>query len=263
MPGASSVEPRVGTAPQPEPRTTPAPFGGPRFPEIGGLATPWGIYLVQGRVTGGVGPAALLMTGFSFGAVEAGALLLHDRLEHLVGLRLPVVSEATLVLMLVLAWMAAFRLTSLAGHHAAEHQVVHAAERGVPLTVDAVGRMERVHPRCGTRLAAAAVMLLGAAIVGESVGVVGYVLGGLLTIRFWPTVGDWLQERLTTREPSPKQVHGAIEALRQLEESGRARGVESPSVLERVAVSGVPWLLAGAFLAAVVVEAGRFVLRIL
>src|SRR2546423_10530097 len=52
------------------------------------------------------------------------------------------------------------RALPLVQYHAAEHQAVHAMERGEPLDPEIVRRMPRVHPRCGTNIMAGGMVFL-------------------------------------------------------------------------------------------------------
>jgi len=104
------------------------------------------------------------------------------------------------------------RLTPLAAYHGAEHKVVHAIERyGYP-TREMARRMPRVHRRCGTTLLAgilpafliAAPLLLVAPAIAIAVVLLGW------TFRY--RVGALIQQYLTTKEPSDKQLTAGLEA---------------------------------------------------
>ncbi|MFN3284696.1 MAG: DUF1385 domain-containing protein [bacterium] len=128
-------------------------------------------------------------------------------------------------------------------YHGAEHKVVNAWERGVPLVVEEVQKQSRFHPRCGTSFLLVVVLvavgvfsLLGKpplwARVVSRVLLVPLIAGvayeviraGARSRWLRPLVapGIWLQ-RLTTREPEPHQVEVALRALRAVldrEDSG-------------------------------------------
>jgi uncharacterized protein YqhQ len=128
-------------------------------------------------------------------------------------------------------------------YHGAEHKVVNAWERGVPLVVEEVQKQSRFHPRCGTSfllvvvlVAVVAFSLLGKpplwARVASRVLLVPLIAGvayeviraGARSRWLRPLVapGIWLQ-RLTTREPEPHQVEVALRALQAVldrEDSG-------------------------------------------
>lgn len=219
---------------------------------IGGMATPLGVYLTNGVVSGGAGSLGLVLTGMQmallFWLVTAGYVLLSAALYHwtsitffldayhqLIGDPLHRAPSLELLLSLVvyLLLMGTFLLLLrigplLAGYHAAEHMTVHAVEAGEPLTPEAVGRMSRVHPRCGTNLwaivalAYAGLNLLALALLSSwgkayTVPIVTLALyGGAIILLIWRPVGAWLQEYCTTRPPSPREVASGIHAGRQL-----------------------------------------------
>jgi uncharacterized protein YqhQ len=131
-------------------------------------------------------------------------------------------------------------------YHGAEHKVVNAWERGVPLVVEEVQRQSRFHPRCGTSFLLVVVLvavvvfsLLGKPSlwgrVASRVVLVPLIAGvayeviraGARFPWFRPVVlpGLWLQ-RLTTREPDDGQVEVAIRALRAVLEREDAAALE-------------------------------------
>lgn len=125
-------------------------------------------------------------------------------------------------------------------YHAAEHQTIHAYEQGLELSVPAVRRHPREHPRCGTSflLTVAVVSALVFIFVGTEplwwrfgsrLLLIPLVAGiSYETIRFgglhnrWPIVrglftANLLLQRLTTRAPDDEQIQVAIEAFRQVQ----------------------------------------------
>src|SRR5262249_31439746 len=145
----------------------------PRPHSVGGMATPWGVYLTDGTLQAGAGNLALAVGGVLMGLMLAisymGVGLACWALQHTLHWPLYTLWNAdspaemtlgnsgwyvlqALSLVLFLVFM---RALPLAGYHAAEHQAVHAMERGEPLCAEIVRRMPRVHPRCGTNLMAA------------------------------------------------------------------------------------------------------------
>lgn len=203
-----------------------------RPPMVGGLATPLGVHLTCGSQRGGVGDGALVLLGVMFGllnilgfVIAAGiawaaqqwlgqplyaALLsepaprwnLYDAIGY-IALLAPVI---TLLL--------GVRLLPVAGYHAAEHQTVHAIERGEPLDFETVRRMPRVHPRCGTNLAAAASIFIVMITAYPSPLVV--FAGIMVVLLGWRTIGAWLQQHVTTRPATRKQIESGIQAGKQL-----------------------------------------------
>ena len=201
---------------------------------VGGMATPLGVYLSDGSVRGGAGDFALALTGvFLFiGSMVSSALAMgavhyalragwhgflpHGYLDYL---------SVGVFLVAFALW---FRLSPVAGYHAAEHQTVHAIERNEPLTPEHVARMPRPHPRCGTNLAVLFSMF--AALVG--ILHVDEVVAGLLSLITYRFFGYWVQLRITTRPATRKQIASGIRAGEQVLERyqhgvmpGRFRGL--------------------------------------
>jgi len=221
-------------------------------PRIGGMATPLGVYLTTGTVSGGAGALGLMLTGVVFAVmmwvtqhVLHGAATLLARRTGLVFLtdlakilaQEPVHGSDFYMLSLVLlticlsftAFLLLLRyLPRLAGFHAAEHQTVNAIEAGEALTPDAVARMPRVHPRCGTNLwGIIALSYLGVTVIAMLV-TMDFVRGNLdlvvmlavFAIIFvaaaWKHIGGWLQAHLTTRPATARELASGIKAGQEL-----------------------------------------------
>jgi CBS domain-containing protein len=207
---------------------------------VGGMATPFGVYLTDGVHQAGVGNGALIATGaaigglllFSYFLMEQGILLLQKtgmlsssamwNLNAEPSADQPLHGLAHLVLrvVLLLLFLTLMRLTRIAGFHAAEHQTVHAIERNEPLVPEIVARMPRAHPRCGTNLMAAGIVFF---LVTNALRYVPYVgiedaavLAAMVTMFVWRPVGTFLQERFTTRPARPKELASGIAAGKQL-----------------------------------------------
>lgn len=207
---------------------------------VGGMATPFGVYLTDGVHQAGVGNGALVATGAAIGGlllgsyflVERGILLLQNAgvlsrspfwdldIEPSIHQPLQGIAHLGLRLVLLLVFLTLMRITRIAGFHAAEHQTVHAIERNEPLVPEIVGRMPRAHPRCGTNLMAAGMvffMLTSALRYLPYVGVENAtVLAAMVTMFVWRPVGTFLQERFTTRPARPKELASGIAAGKQL-----------------------------------------------
>src|SRR5262249_35497809 len=107
-----------------------------------------------------------------------------------------------LSLLVTILFLLLMRATRLAGYHSAEHQTVHALERGERLIPEIVRRMPRAHPRCGTNIMAAGLVFFNLAQIIEylpGLGPLAYVLAAIATFFTWRSVGTFLQERFTTR----------------------------------------------------------------
>jgi uncharacterized protein YqhQ len=146
-------------------------------------------------------------------------------------------------------------------YHGAEHKVVFAAEKGLPITPDSARPFDTPHPRCGTGFALLTVMvsvlcftflpwteshlqrvgmrfLLMPLVAGLS-----YEILKLTTHPKWKslaviimTPGLWLQ-RLTTSQPDDEQLEVSCAAMRaviEAEERGLATKPATQSTLMEV-----------------------------
>ena len=241
----------------------------PRPARIGGMATPFGVYLTDGSLRAGASDFALATTGVTMTVLHSlsyaciigvGWLLnhvLHLRSaamldpdyvppagQPMMGLIYVALSLVVLCLFLLL-----MRFSRLAGFHAAEHQTVHAVERGERLQIDIVRRMPRPHPRCGTNFVAAVLVF---STLSQAFGYIPAFDGGiaqlvavLATLFTWRSVGTFLQERFTTRPATDRELASGIAAGNEL----LARYVNSPptrpGVFKRIWFSGMVQVLSG------------------
>jgi len=150
-------------------------------------------------------------------------------------------------LMLVL-----LRLVPIAGYHAAEHQVVHCIERGEPLLPQVVARMPRPHPRCGTNLVGAVTLLTIFLLVFTAIAQnieVGLMGALVATLALWRWVGSFLQQYLTTRPASLRQIESGIRAGEEILAKYRQGGMTRRGrFLLRVWRMGLVQILAGSSL---------------
>lgn len=224
-----------------------------RPPMVGGMATPFGVYLTTGSVQAGAKGWALVSTGM----VLMIALLIASILGDLGGQQLFAqgmreswalnISAAGQLFLFALG----FRAMPISGIHAAEHMVVHAIERNEPLVPSVVRRMPRVHPRCGTNLATGASLFLGIAttelIPEQSVRM---LLALVVTVLFWRKLGGLVQYWITTRPPADHHIEMAIRSAKELlENQSHARQV-SVSWPQRLYNSGMFHVMAGSTLVA-------------
>jgi hypothetical protein len=224
-----------------------------RPPLVGGMATPFGVYLTNGSVSGGKKGLALVATGsFLFLFFMSGRLLSMFLAPYL-----PEAQWVSVVLELfpVLALMATFRYLPIAGYHGAEHQVVHALEQGEELVPEVVARMPRVHPRCGTNLAVGATMFLTIQqaewIKSEEIRL---LIAMLTTLFFWRPIGSFMQQWVTTRVPKPRELQSGIEAAKELLNNYAVAEHRSASPFKRILNSGMLHVMSGSILAYVVVS---------
>lgn len=204
---------------------------------IGGMATPFGVYLTDGTLQAGASNLALVTSG----AVTGGLLLLAvtavdfclkslSRFGHgfhsIASLDVATIgSNVSLTVALLgfavkltiyLLFFALLRATSIAGYHAAEHQTVHAMERNEPLVIDVVRRMPRPHPRCGTNIMGIGLLLftlypLLVSLLHLEVEDAFFVAAAI-TFFSWRGFGNFLQAVFTTRPASDKQIASGIAA---------------------------------------------------
>ncbi|MCS6920120.1 MAG: DUF1385 domain-containing protein [Fimbriimonadales bacterium] len=248
------------------------PISLPQVGMVGGMATPLGVYLTNGVVNAGAGALGLMLTGallFSLfllanWLVIGGMWWAQDRFgvplysyynspfagqwflfSDVMGL---VLRSSIFIVFLML-----MRLLPIAGTHAAEHMVVHAIERGEPLTLEVVRRMPRVHPRCGTNLVAGIALFLGLSKLftfgapdGDSRDF-ALLMALLFTIMFWRVFGGFLQWAATTKPPTERQLLGAIRVGEELLRKARPLSGATPSFGLRLLNSGILQILIGAW----------------
>jgi len=219
---------------------------------IGGMATPFGVYLTDGTDSAGAKWYGLMATGaILFGLLTISAnvatpigtwVALHGAGEQLG-------NTFTSILTFVL-FAGGMRIIPLSGTHGAEHQVVHAVERGEELIPEVVQRMPLVHPRCGTNLAAGSAMFLAILSIEWTADVEVRALTALVvTILTWRKVGGWAQQFLTTKHPNEKQLESGIRAGKELLEKHDRTRDSAPAFYKRIWNSGLLLVLAGNFLA--------------
>lgn len=238
---------------------------------IGGMATPFGVYLTGGGARGGVGDLALVSAGVFIAGLHAVAAVLAEGLMSLPGkvpgtdaLALwlksvtPEQGEFVFVMVTMALFIALFRFSWVTGFHAAEHQVVHTLEAGDDLRPDIVAKQPRVHPRCGTNLVAGMFLLLTLLSVEKppfDVPVLQPLLRGiaelnplaalLLTAFFWRRLGSWLQQHVTTQRANPSQLNSGIRAAEQLLERYAARAGERLTLPRRIWNMGMAQVFTG------------------
>lgn len=217
---------------------------------VGGMATIGGVHLTTGHLRAGPGDLALLLTGMLFAAVAWMVLLGFSALS----LWVPIKAWGQLVF--VLAFLLFLRSSPLAGHHAAEHQTVHAIERGEALTLEVVKLQPREHPRCGTNLMA---LLLGMSALLPWMQKPLVFFSGLLFLLFtWRPMGMWLQHVFTTKPASDEQLLKALATGRQLLERYQDQPSFRAPVWARIWMMGIIQITLGAaFMEALIRLCGR------
>ena len=224
---------------------------------VGGMATPLGVYLTTGQVRAGAPDLGLFLTGVVLGMMQFMAIVaclgLFYLLDKATGLPLFVaalspsyavamgMSWVTKALpgMEILLFLLLLRLSPLAGLHGAEHQVVHAIERGEPLIPERVAAMPRAHRRCGTNLVALFVIAFILA------PLVRPWLAILVAVILWRFLGEPIQRIFTTKRPTKRQLMSAIKAGRELLESHMLAVGERITPLARVWNTGLVQVFSG------------------
>jgi hypothetical protein len=218
------------------------------LPSIGGMATPVGVYLTTGAVSSGVSSMALILTGLLFFFAQAALFVLLSALPQPKSISGPIAASFELLLASVLpmaGFLGLIRLSPLSGYHAAEHQVVHALEQSEPLLLDFVKKMPRVHPRCGTNFAAAAFLFSLGGVLAPLISYFGFTLSFLLALAYWRHFGGWIQEHLSTKPATEKQLASGIAAAKELLARHNSRPYLAPGPLFRLWRSGLPQILLG------------------
>lgn len=187
---------------------------------VGGMATPFGVYLSDGINSGGVSPWALASTGATLYSLFAIALVTVDALTSNLSVQLLQNSFVSLGIefCISLLFLSLMRSLPLTGIHAAEHMVVHAMERGIELTTENVRRMPRVHPRCGTNLAAGLMVFTTAfGLISGLEPSIAALLALALAAAVWRPFGAFLQRVFTTKPPNDAQIKQSISAAQDLQ----------------------------------------------
>jgi hypothetical protein len=114
-----------------------------------------------------------------------------------------------------------------------------------------VRSMPRVHPRCGTNIVAGVLLLSGAgSALQPFLGSFAFLVAGLLALAYWRTLGGWLQQNLTTKPATDRQIESGIRAARELLENHGKAPFRAPRPLVRLWRMGMVQILIGYFLTA-------------
>jgi len=224
----------------------PKPAHATKPPLVGGMATPFGVYLTNGAFGVGVPWWALASTGaLMFALVAIGGFLQEPAVHLLTRMGVRGDTDVYVSVLPLICLFVGMRLLPLSGIHAAEHKVVHAIERGEPLVPEVVERMNRVHPRCGTNLWAALSIFFG--ILSLPLGdIYGKAIVAILaTLAFWRPLGYATQWLFTTRPPNRKQIEMGIKSGKALLEKYRLERNPPPNIAQRIWSSGMVYVLVG------------------
>jgi CBS domain-containing protein len=179
---------------------------------IGGLATPIGVYMTDGKHTAGAGVLGLVLSGVYLAVIAELVQLISVYI--ITGLNL---SRTALIFLQIILFLLILRFTHLAKFHSAEHQTISAMEKGLPLTPETVKMQPKEHPRCGTNLM---VMLIGIQVIvlisyeylqaWHFISTMFVVIGILVLINHWKTLGYLVQKYLTTVKAGEKEILNSI-----------------------------------------------------
>jgi hypothetical protein len=170
------------------------------------------------------------------------------------------------------AFLLALRLAPwLVGYHAAEHQTVNALEAGEPLTVEAVSRMPRVHPRCGTNLVAMFLLaylgvyaMVAVLLMPKAGGIESAVLVALgftvFTAVYWRRIGAFIQQHLTTRPATAQEIASGIAAAEDVLRKHRTTAPGPPTLPQRLMAMGIFQVLTGAIVVGLLLQLADFLL---
>lgn len=220
---------------------------------IGGMATPFGVYLTTGTLSAGPGGLALVATGaLLMGMLSVISIGCYYLLDWLLTMQMPELLANTIASLLQFVLFAlGFRLLPISGTHAAEHMVVHTIERGEELTPQIVRRMPRVHPRCGTNLAVGASIYTSIALNPVPIDLEFKLLIALVaTLLLWRQVGALVQYWITTKPPTDRQIEKGIQSGKALlDKYNQSKRIHAGFAI-RLWNSGIFHVMAGAFLVA-------------
>lgn len=238
---------------------------------VGGMATPLGVYLTNGRIGAGVPHLGLVLTGALLFALFLGSSFIVQTVIN-VGLvqgwmpqDIPKAGwfQGSAGAVSLALFFLGMRSLPLAGIHAAEHMVVHAIERGEPLELETVSRMPRVHPRCGTNIAVGAMLFLGIFSINWIADQEARLLAAaLVTLMLWRSLGYLLQDKITTKPATKAQIMMGIKAGNELLAKMEEESIRPPSPWQRIQSSGIIQVILGSLLSQGIVWALMEVLRV-
>lgn len=222
---------------------------------LGGLATPLGVYITDGKHQAGAGNLGLFLTGVSLGGiiffVQLASLLAlgGTDLEEVSTRYIPLILIAQISLFLLI-----LRITPLVRIHAAEHQTINAIEKGMPLTVETVKSQPKEHVRCGTNLM---VLIIGIQLIiiiyasyltaiSPLLQFIFLIIGFSFIFSYWRKGGMLLQKYFTTVKAPEKYILSGIKAgeeiLRKNKEDTKP---DSASIFTKIWNMGIVQIITG------------------
>jgi len=222
---------------------------------LGGLATPLGVYITDGKHQAGTGNLGLFLTGFSLGViiyiVQFVSLLLFGGtdIENIDPQLVPLILIGQIVLFLLL-----LRSTPLVKIHAAEHQTINAIEKGMPLSIETVRTQPKEHVRCGTNLM---VLIIGIQLLiliyasyltafNPLLQFLFLIIGFSFLFSYWKKGGMLLQKYFTTVKAPEKYIRSGLKAGEEILRINKEdTSPESPSFFKKVWNMGILQIITG------------------
>ncbi|MBX3095396.1 MAG: DUF1385 domain-containing protein [Fimbriimonadaceae bacterium] len=230
--------------------------------QVGGMATPFGVYLTTGNARAGKKGWELVAAGaFLFSLFVLGA---HVALGIVNALQLsPVRNAGIFEAITSILFLLFLRLSPMAKIHAAEHMAVHAIEREEAISIDVLKRMPRVHPRCGTNLAVAATLFLSLFNAPWPLDQeVKLLIALIVTVMLFRPVGAFVQQYITTAPPKDKHLQLGVDAAEEMLTIYETQYVPPASVGQKLFNSGLIQIMAGAIVSQLVLFALYELLRV-
>ena len=185
---------------------------------IGGLATPLGVYMTDGMNQAGSKNLGLILTGFALGIMAIVVQAITGFVFNYIKLPYFFILIFQLVLFILI-----LRITPLAKYHAAEHQTIHAIEKGLPLTIETVNRQPRPHKRCGTNIMVLLVGIQLVLLLAVEIARISHfaqflflIFGLVFVFSYWRKAGMWIQQYLTTAPANNTQIENGIKTGEEL-----------------------------------------------
>ncbi|NLF83942.1 MAG: DUF1385 domain-containing protein [Candidatus Gastranaerophilales bacterium] len=188
---------------------------------LGGLATPLGVYITDGKHQAGVGNFGLFLTGLVLGSIIYAVQFVSYLAAGAIGVESVESQHIPLVLIgQIFLFLVVLRFTPLAKIHAAEHKTINAIEKGMVLTPETVKMQPKEHLRCGTNLMALIlgiqmVILVYATYLNFLSPVLQFIflfIGFSFVFSNWRKGGILIQKYFTTVSPPDKYIMSGIKA---------------------------------------------------
>ena len=209
---------------------------------IGGMATPLGVYMTDGRHQAGSKNKGLILTGITLGIIAVLVQLIS-------GFIFSYIKDSYMYALLfqLILFILILRITPLSKYHAAEHQSIHAIEKGLPLTLETVRMQPRPHKRCGTNIMVLLVgiqfvLILSLQFARKDIFIQFLILiiGMMFVFSSWRKIGMWIQQYLTTSPANDKQLNNGIKVGNELLKMHKDdTNPTSPNILSKIWNMGI------------------------